>query len=237
MSFKLSKSAVDTYLKCPREFKYKYKDKKPVKQNPVLQMGNDIHEIAKDFIKLWQDDDSIDILETLLEFESRYDEDYSEHCQYLAAFFKEKLIDEKYEVFIAEEKLQSEKYDFIGYADLVLEKDNELTVIDYKTGKAKSVNNHIRELSYYKMLIEDQFSDKKVKYAGIFFTKVGVYRWVEFTDDKYSFIHCSKTEYENQLKLLEEVRKNIELELFEPKRQILCKYCNYKGYCDRDGFV
>ena len=153
MSFKLSKSAVDTYLKCPREFKYKYKDKKPVKQNPVLQMGNDIHEIAKDFIKLWQDDDSIDILETLLEFESRYDEDYSEHCQYLAAFFKEKLIDEKYEVFIAEEKLQSEKYDFIGYADLVLEKDNELTVIDYKTGKAKSVNNHIRELSYYKMLI------------------------------------------------------------------------------------
>ena len=33
---------------------------------------------------------------------------------------------------------RSEKYDFIGYADIVLEKDGELTVIDYKTGKAKS---------------------------------------------------------------------------------------------------
>lgn len=237
MSFTLSKSAVNTYLKCPREFKYQYKDRKPVKKNLAMQMGNEIHDIAKNFIRLWQEDDSIDILETLLEFERRYDEDYSEHCRNLAAFFKGKLIDEKYSVFIAEEKLYSEKYDFVGYADIVLEKDGELTVIDYKTGKAKSVHSFIRELSYYRMIIEDKFPDKKVKYAGIFFTEVGEYDEVEFTDEDYSSIHCSKTEYENQLKLLEEVRKNIDLGHFEPKRQALCKNCNYKGYCDRDGFL
>ena len=237
MDFTLYKSAVNTYLKCPREFKYQYKDKKPVKKNLAMQMGNEIHDIAKNFIHLWQEDDSIDILETLLEYESQFDEDYSEHCQNLATFFKKKLIDEKYSVFIAEEKLYSEKYDFVGYADIVLEKDNELTVIDYKTGNAKSVHSFIRELSYYRMLIEDQFHDKKVKYAGIFFTKFGAYSEVEFTDEDYSSIHCSLTEYKNQLKLLEEVRGNIELGLFEPKRQALCKNCNYKGYCDRDGFV
>ena len=237
MDFTLYKSAVNTYLKCPREFKYQYIDKKPVKKNPTLEMGSEIHSIAENFIKCYQEDDSIDMLETLLELESLYDEDYSEHCQNLAAFFKGKLIDENYSVFIAEEKIHSEKYNFSGRADLVLEKDGELTVIDYKTGKARSVHDYITELSYYKMLVEDKFSDKSVKYAGIFFTEFGAYSEVEFTDEDYSFIHCSLTEYKNQLKLLEEVRRNIELGLFEPKRQALCKNCNYKGYCDRDGFV
>ena len=197
MGFRLSKSAVNSYLKCPREFKYRYEDRKPVKQSPHLKMGIDIHSIAEEFIKLWQEDNSIDILETLLKLESQYDEDYREHCLNLANFFKIKLIDENYSLFIAEEKLYSEKYDFSGLADIVLEKDDELIVIDYKTGKAKSVHDYIMELSFYRMLIEEQYPSMKVRYAGIFFTKVGVYSQVEFVDKEYSSIDCSKREYEN----------------------------------------
>lgn len=237
MGFRLSKSAVNSYLKCPREFKYHYIDHKPVKQNSHLKMGSDVHGIAEDFIKLWQEDDSIDILGTLIDLESKYDDDYNDHCIYLANFFKAKLIDEGYSVFIAEEELYSDKYDFKGVADIVFEKDGELTVIDYKTGKAKSVHDYITELSYYRMLIEEQYPHMKVRYAGIFFTKVGVYSQVEFINEEYSSIACSKREYENQLKLLDEVRKNIESEHFEPKRQNLCVYCDYKGYCDIEGFV
>ena len=162
MSYKLSKSKINDYLQCPRKFRYSYINKIETEENEHFKKGKDIHNIAEDFINIWKKDNSIDFLETLYELESKYEDDYKDHCQNLAEFFKEKLTCEGYEVLSTEEDLLSEKYNLSGKSDLVLEKDGKLTVIDYKTGKSSSVRDYVTELCYYKMLVEDKYPEKTV---------------------------------------------------------------------------
>ena len=236
MSYKLSKSKINAYLQCPRKFRYVYVNKIETEENEHFKKGKDIHNIAEDFINIWKKDNSIDFLETLYELESKYEDDYKDHCQNLAEFFKEKLTCEGYEVFSTEEYIISEKYNFSGKSDLVLEKDGKLTVIDYKTGKSSSVRDYVTELCYYKMLVEDKYS-KTVEYAAIFFTKDEGYSELMFTDAEYSAVNCSITEYNNKIELIEEVREKIEAGEFPPKRQYLCKSCDFKDHCDEEGFI
>ena len=237
MSYKLSKSKINDYLQCPRKFRYSYINKIETEENEYFKIGGDVHKIAEDFIKLWQKDDSIDFLETLYELESKYEDDYKDHCQNLAEFFKEKLTCEGYEVFSTEEYIISEKYNFSGLADIVLEKDNELTVIDYKSGRSHTVKKYVTELCYYKMLIEDKYPQKKVRYAGIFFTKDGKYSELMFDDENKNAIICTQKEYESKIELMYEIREKIEKKEFTPNRQFLCKYCDFKKYCDAEGFI
>ena len=237
MSYKLSKSKINDYLQCPRKFRYAYINEIETGENEYFKIGGDVHQIAEDFIKLWQKDDSIDFLDTLYELESKYDDDYKDHCIHLADFFKEKLTCEGYEVFSTEEYLFSEKYNFSGLADIVLEKDGKLTVIDYKTGKSKSARDYVTELCYYKMLVEDAYPDKTVEYAAIYFTKDGKYSELKFIEEDYSAVNCSVTEYNNKINLIEKVREKIEAGEFPPKRQYLCQYCDFKTHCDEEGFI
>ena len=51
MSFKLSKSAVNCFINCPRQFKYQYVDKIESEQNEFAELGSNVHQIAEDFIK------------------------------------------------------------------------------------------------------------------------------------------------------------------------------------------
>lgn len=237
MSYKLSKSKINAYLQCPRKFRYSYINNIETEENEYIKIGNDVHQIAEDFIKLWQKDDSIDFEKTLLELESKYEKDYRDHCQNLAEFFKGKLIDEGYEVFSTEEHLFSEKYNFSGLADIVLEKEGKLTVVDYKTGKSKRAMDYVTELCYYKMLVEDAYPNETVEYAAIYFTKDGKYSELKFIEEEYSALNCSITEYNNKIKLIEEVREKIEAGEFAPKRQYLCQYCDFKTNCDEEGFI
>ena len=86
------------------------------------------------------------------------------------------------------------------------------------------------------MLVEDKYP-KTVEYAAIFFTKDGVYSELMFTDAEYSAVNCSITEYNNKIELIEEVREKIEAGEFPPKRQYLCKSCDFKDHCDEEGFI
>ena len=48
---KLSKSKVNTYLKCPLEFKFQYIDEIEVPQNKYMALGSDVHLIAENYAK------------------------------------------------------------------------------------------------------------------------------------------------------------------------------------------
>ena len=237
MSYRLSKSKINDYLQCPRKFRFRYIDEIEVPQNIYFKIGSDVHQIAEDFINIWRRNKSIDVLNILLELEAAYEGDYKKHCINLAKFFTEKLVDEEYEVFSAEEYLMSERYNFSGLADIVLEKDNELTVIDYKSGRSHTVKKYVTELCYYKMLIEDIHPEKTVRYAGIFFTKDGKYSELMFDDDEENEIICTQSEFESKIELMYDIRKKIERKEFRPVRQFMCRYCDFKKYCDAEGFI
>ena len=108
-----------------------------------------------------------------------------EHLQNLANFFDEVFRDENepYYLFSAEEYIYDKKHNFSGLADLIVEDpDGDLIIIDYKTGKPSPISKYLLELTYYKMLVNSKYPNRKVISAGIFFTKDGSMKFANFCE-------------------------------------------------------
>ena len=139
---KLSKSKVNTYLKCPLEFKFQYIDEIEVPQNKYMALGSDVHLIAEKFSEKFGDElDDVNIENELLRIAHEEDIGYdvAEHIDNLGSFFREVFVENDYKLFCQEEYLLDEENRFSGICDIILEDENgELVVIDYKTSKSSS---------------------------------------------------------------------------------------------------
>lgn len=236
---KLSKSAVNSFLKCRREFKYQYIDERPQTTNEHMQLGLDVHQIAENFVKqggIYSDDYRQTLQDLADAYNSEFDLDV--HLDNLAKFFEDVFHndDMKYEVFCAEEYLFDEEHNFSGLCDLVVrDENNDLVIIDYKTGRSGSIKKYRLELTYYKMLLESKYPNVDVISAGIFFTKDGKTRFINFveTQDKGAFV--TQKDYQASLDLLDFIREEVDAGRLYPNRQYLCKYCSYYDVCKQDG--
>ncbi|WP_405270653.1 RecB family exonuclease [Methanobrevibacter sp.] len=232
---KLSKSKVNTYLRCPLEFKFQYIDEIEVPQNKYMALGSDVHLIAEKFSEKFGDDlDDVNIENELLKIahEEEIGYDVAEHIDNLSSFFREVFVENDYKLFCQEEYLLDEENRFSGICDIILEDDNgDLVVIDYKTSKSSSFSKYRRELCYYKLLVENVFG-KNVSSVGIFFTKNGRLRLLEVCDEDNKRKYLCKSEIEDAVDTLHHVRNEINKGNFPAKEQFLCRYCTYKEICD-----
>lgn len=237
---RLSKSKVNDFLRCRRCFKYRYIDEIEQKPNEFMALGTDVHEIAEEFAENIDMDG--DFYQQLDDIYQQYDTDFdlSEHLVNIGIFFDLLFHDEDtiggYKIFSVEKYLKDEEHNFSGLADLVLEDDDGyLTVIDYKTGRSKGINNYRLELCYYKMLLEATYPDKEVVTAGILFTKDGGMRFLNFKEHQSKGSFITQEDYEASIKLIDFVRNEIQEQNFYPERQFLCKYCSYQERCEEEG--
>ena len=156
---KLSKSKVNSYLKCPLEFKFQYIDEIEMPQNKYMALGSDVHLIAEKFTEKFGDEiNDIDIRNELLKiaYDLEIGYDLSEHIDNLGLFFNEVFVKNNYKLYSNEEYLLDEKNRFSGICDIILEDENGgLVVIDYKTSKSSSFSKYRLELCYYKLLVEN----------------------------------------------------------------------------------
>ncbi len=231
---KLSKSKINTYLKCPLEFKFQYIDELEAEPNVYMQVGTDVHLIAEKFSEKFGDElDGVDIENELVKIafeENLYDLD--NHIENLATFFREVFVESDYKLFSQEEYLLDETHRFSGICDIILEDENgDLVVVDYKTGNSNSFSKYRRELCYYKLLVEN-VCERDVSSVGIFFTKNGRLRLLDVCDEenKRKFLHSR--EIDEAIDTFYHVRNEVNKGNFYPKRQFLCKFCTYKHICD-----
>ncbi len=231
---KLSKSKINTYLKCPLEFKFQYIDEIEVEPNVYMQIGTNVHLIAEKFSEKFGDElDDVDIENELVKIafeENLYDLD--NHIENLATFFREVFVESNYKLFSQEEYLLDETHRFSGICDIILEDENgDLVVVDYKTGNSNSFSKYRRELCYYKLLVEN-VCERDVSSVGIFFTKNGRLRLLDVCDEenKRKFLHSR--EIDEAIDTFYHVRNEVNKGNFYPKRQFLCKFCTYKHICD-----
>lgn len=237
---RLSKSSINSFLKCRREFKYQYIDKIENQPNDAMRLGTDVHAIAEKFVK--NIDMNKDFYQQMDEIYQEYDTEFdlSKHLLNLSIFFDLLFHDEDtvggYKIFSAEEYIHDKNHDFSGLADLILEdEDGNLIVIDYKTGKAKSIKNYRLELCYYKMLIEYAYPDKTVTTAGIVFTKDAGTRFLNFTEHQSKGSYVTEEDYMAAIQLIDFVRQEIDDNRLFPQPQFLCKYCSYQERCQEEG--
>ena len=232
---KLSKSKVNSYLKCPLEFKFQYIDEIEIPENKYMALGSDVHLIAEKFTEKFGDDIcDIDTYNELLKIAHDLDMEYdlTAHIDNLSTFFDEMFVENDYSLFSNEEYLLDEENRFSGICDIILEdENNELVVIDYKTGRSSSFSKYRLELCYYKLLVENVY-DRKVSAVGIFFTKNGKLRLLDVCDEDNKRKYLNQNEINEAVDTLRKVRKDINNGIFPRRRQFLCKYCTYSDLCD-----
>ena len=228
---------INTYIKCPREFKYRYIDEIEVPPNEYMALGSDVHLIAEKYAEIYGDNPQENpryFLDLISEQLNIGVDDIDVHLESLSDFFKLALIEKDFKIFSQEEYLTNETHNFTGITDLILENSSgELIVIDYKTGSSSSFSKCRLELGYYKMLVESAY-DRDVIGAGIFFTKDNKLRVLYFEDEenKRKFMHSK--ELEEGIDTLYEVREKVNAGKFPKNRQYICRFCTYEEICYKD---
>ena len=121
---RMSKSKINTYLKCPLEFKFQYIDKIEAEPNKYMILGSDVHLIAEKFADKFGDElEGVNIENELIKIMNELDIGYdlSSHVNNLGLFFREVFIDNNYKLFSQEEYLHDEVHRFSGICDIILE--------------------------------------------------------------------------------------------------------------------
>lgn len=247
----LSKSKINTFLRCPRSFKYIYIDKLEDEIGEAAQIGLDVHEYAENIAKELMNQETITedlILEIMLKLypfeEEEFDDD--NHAQSLYTFFTDALVEQNYKIFGVEGRVDDEEDQLRGIVDLILEdqETGELFVIDYKTGKVKGISNFRLELCIYRKLIEHKYPDRKVTSACIFFTKNASYKGFNFTESQKKGSYVTEEEYNLVFDLIDEIRNLIDIEYSSPKRDDISKgqrfsfcrdFCSFYEQCKSEG--
>jgi CRISPR/Cas system-associated exonuclease Cas4 (RecB family) len=232
---RLSKSKINTYLKCPLEFKFQYVDEIEVEPNKYMVLGSDVHSVAETFADKFGDElDKVNIRNELLKISNDLDmsPDISPHVDNLSLFFKEVFVDNDYKLFSQEEYLHDETHRFSGICDIILEDENgDLVVVDYKTSDSGKFSRYRLELCYYKLLVENVF-DRNVSSVGIFFTKNGRLRLLDVCEEDNKRKYLNSTEINEAIDTFYDVRKQVNNKNFYAKPQFLCRFCTYKKICD-----
>jgi len=238
----LSKSSLNTYLTCPRLYKFIYVDKIPLEiKSPAAQRGLDVHQFGYDFYdhvvvsgsefyvdEQWLEeqlliatDEARPYIENFIEFERKRWKVCVEHSP-----------DDPGKYFfpiLREQKIVNLGLEMIGIVDRVdLNFDDKTyTVVDYKTEKYDrrgwKLAEHRREMAFYKKLLESSNLLKgEVTHFAIYYPRSN-----DVWSEKFKWQTVNSLE-----RKLKQVRKAILAEKFPCKVSPLCRWCDCNHLCD-----
>ena len=232
----LSKSKINTFIECPRKFKYRYIDEITEEANKYMLLGTEVHEIAEEIaIELMEGNEIDDVFSNL-----DYDEKLEDHIKGLEKFFND-IYSNGYEIFSAEEFIVDEKSNMNGIVDIVIRNENdELIIFDYKTGQPRDIGKYKLELCVYKILLESKYPELNVVSAGIYFTSAGAYRIANFESSTMDYFKSQSKgdigdgDFDYVDAVVDNLYETMDRNYYITKKGYLCRYCFYKEMCDKD---
>ena len=232
----LSKSKINTFIECPRKFKYRYIDEITEEANKYMLLGTEVHEIAEEIaIELMEGNEIDDVFSNL-----DYDEKLEDHIIGLEKFFND-IYSNGYEIFSAEEFIVDEKSNMNGIVDIVIRNENdELIIFDYKTGQPRDIGKYKLELCVYKILLESKYPELNVVSAGIYFTSAGAYRIANFESSNMDYFKSQSKgdigdgDFDYVDAVVDNLYETMDRNYYITKKGYLCRFCFYKEMCDKD---
>ena len=232
----LSKSKINTFIECPRKFKYRYIDEITEEANKYMLLGTEVHEIAEEIaIELMEGNEIDDVFSNL-----DYDEKLEDHIRGLEKFFND-IYSNGYEIFSAEEFIVDEKSNMNGIVDIVIRNENdELIIFDYKTGQPRDIGKYKLELCVYKILLESKYPELNVVSAGIYFTSAGAYRIANFESSNMDYFKSQSKgdigdgDFDYVDAVVDNLYETMDRNYYITKKGYLCRFCFYKEMCDKD---
>ena len=232
----LSKSKINTFIECPRKFKYRYIDEITEEANKYMLLGTEVHEIAEEIaIELMEGNEIDDVFSNL-----DYDEKLEDHIRGLEKFFND-IYSNGYEIFSAEEFIVDEKSDMNGIVDIVIRNENdELIIFDYKTGQPRDIGKYKLELCVYKILLESKYPELNVVSAAIYFTSACAYIIANFESSTMDYFKSQSKgdigdgDFDYVDAVVDNLYETMDRNYYITKKGYLCRYCFYKELCYKD---
>ncbi len=245
--YKLSITNLETYLQCPKKFKYKHLIRIPEAKNKHMAMGTAYHKALERFFLEFKNSGELPAAEFLIsayktalkkEILTKRDFDELEEIGvlgllgYLEEYKDEMKIPEAIEYNFSGHEVFLENAHLTGKIDKIEKINNtdDVKVIDYKTGKVKSDNEIAgntknsdgrlkRQIVFYKILCD---LDEKFKYK----MTQGELDFVQGKDGKYKKALVSFSD-----KDVAELKEKI-VEVYEKIMNLEFACADKKGYCD-----
>ena len=240
-------SRLESFHTCKYMWKKQYIDCEDGEQNAFASYGTLGHKLLEQYAK-----GELDTFDLAGEYESRFDEavpeefppnkfvDMRESYYNKGLAYFESIGDRlgEYKILGVEKKVEFELYGkpFVGYIDLLLEKDGEIYCVDHKSANIqfkkngepnKSSSEKMQTYKYQLYMYSKALID-----AGI---KVDYLVWNFFNNQHIYKIPWKQEEYEETLRWVKDTLDAIDAEEgWEPNCDFyFCHYiCNYRGSCE-----
>jgi ATP-dependent helicase/DNAse subunit B len=204
-----SYSRIDTYLYCPAKYFYSYITKEPRTFAPYAVLGNIIHSVLENVL---ENNKQLDIDELQKEYQSNkeiYDPDSLISNDLIGA--GKVMIDEFFDLHMEKEfniyakelefNMIIGSYNIRGYIDRVDIVNDDIHIIDYKSGKkevaAKDVPSNL-QLGIYALALSDMFPDKNIT-ASLYYLRSGRLKSHTFSKEDLINVKRSLVEVLNKI--------------------------------------
>ena len=233
---KLSFSQIDTYKKCPMQYKFAYIYRIPGRKRAALTFGSVVHSALEDFFKQVQERKAVNE-KTLLDLyrgywvSNGYDSKMQENAyksngrESLKTFFKNNkdilkkpplYLEKRLDLKIGDSLLdvRIDRIDSLG--------GNDVEIIDYKTGKLqdKKILSKNLQLDIYAIACKE-ILNLNPRLLSFYYIK---------PNQKVTTVK-SDEQLEGSKEIIIETANLIESEAFDPKPSRLCKWCDYFALC------
>lgn len=238
---RFSASGIKMYEDCPLKFKYAYVLRIPTPQKTFFQVGTDVHAVFEQMSRLKMQGELADMSKakellnatwnpSLFDSKTQEQQEYSRMQKMLDFWvgFEESNHNETVEV--------EEGFDFNldgarfgGYIDrLDRTPDGDFIVIDYKTNKTPYTKNQLKEdvqIAVYCLAVKEKYGKLPME-AGHMYVNPDI--------AELRLVDVSEEGVETVVGRIKEMVGRIKGEDFEVREEPNCRFCDYKGICDRN---
>lgn len=168
---KLTKSRINAWENCKRQYELQYLDEKEVDETPpALKRGIEIHDMLEEFYE--PDVTTISEAASILArhpHAQKYSSDIKNFIE-----FNKNLSEDGDSLFrpeLTEEWIKCEEINVTGILDALWVDGDKRVMIDYKTGKTRKLDKYSFGMNLYVYLTKKTFPELSPTHWGIFFTK------------------------------------------------------------------
>ncbi|SHO81137.1 FIG00388203: hypothetical protein [hydrothermal vent metagenome] len=239
-SFVWSATRLKSFINCKREFYYKYILKIGGKDNNAFSEGRFLHKLLEKLI----DNDMSDIemklnylLDELLGKSAMdtlnkiiYRDKILKFLDYHQLHFK----NQGYEVVAKEQQIDGviQGLRFKGVVDRLDKRDDELIVVDYKSGSTKNANRskNLDKLDDFQMSIYYYLLKDKYPNISLIFLKI-------LEDNPIEYIEKLEEKNKILLEYIEYLKEKKEITCEKCDDLMKCRYCDYRLICERGEYI
>lgn len=224
----LSKSAIGTFKKCPRSWKYIYIDKIQIEVvRSELELGIKVHQFmaemwSKNLLKFSNDSIELNCPVDGSDIFKRHVSNIveTENKRWNICKTKPNPNDYFYPIFIEKEIIVKE-LGVKGIVDQVCrELNDEYSVVEIKSGKPIYPKDILFELNFYKYLIDNSnLLDKKIQKGVVYYTSTND---IVIMDLKNS---------SGIKRTVSNIQSKIKSNIFPKRVSVLCNWCDFKSMC------